>query len=211
MTTSLVLARLAADARACRVCVENPIGDRLPHDPNPLFQVSSTARLCIAGQAAGTRAHGSSLPFDDRSGDRLRTWLGIDRDQFYDTEKVAILPMGFCFPGLDSGGSDRPPRKECAPLWRSRFLEAMTQLELVLVIGQYAQAWHLGTDRKATLTETVRNWRRYLTPDRSPPVLPLPHPSWRNNAWLKRNSWFEADLLPVLRTRVRELISNGNI
>ncbi|MEZ2219315.1 uracil-DNA glycosylase family protein [Rhizobium sp. RCC_161_2] len=194
----------------CRVCRDAPIrgeADRLPHEPRPVAVLSATARILIAGQAPGLRVHESGLPFNDASGDRLRQWLGVDRDSFYNPDHFAIVPMGFCFPGYDAAGSDLPPRKECAPLWRQRTLEAMPQIELVLAIGQYAQAWHLGVARMASMTETVSEWRRYLLTNRSPAILPLPHPSWRNSGWLKRNPWFEAELLPVLQERVKILVS----
>ncbi|QND50253.1 uracil-DNA glycosylase family protein [Rhizobium lusitanum] len=195
---------------ACRICRDTPArGEayRLPHEPRPVAVLSATARILIAGQAPGLRVHESGLPFNDASGDRLRQWLGVDRDSFYNPDHFAIVPMGFCFPGYDAAGSDLPPRKECAPLWRQKVLDAMPQVELVLAIGQYAQAWHLGAARMASMTETVSEWRRYLLTNRSPAVLPLPHPSWRNSGWLKRNPWFEAELLPVLQERVRILVS----
>ncbi|MEM9634757.1 MAG: uracil-DNA glycosylase family protein [Pseudomonadota bacterium] len=199
---------LADDVRTCRVCVETPEKSPLPHDPRPVLQVSSTARICICGQAPGTRVHRSGRPFTDPSGDRLRDWMGIGEDIFYDAARLAIVPMGFCFPGLDAKGGDLPPRIECKRIWHDRIFEAMPQIELILVIGQYAQAYHLGPKRKKSLTETVINWRQYFedTPsDGCPVVLPLPHPSWRNNAWLKKNPWFETDLLPVLRREVARL------
>ena len=172
---------------------------------------SPTARLLIAGQAPGTRVHASGAPFTDASGDRLRDWMGIGRDIFYDPARVAIAPMGFCFPGLDARGSDRPPRKECAPAWRDELMASMGQVELVLAIGLHAQKWHLGALRRENLTETVRDWRRILTEtsrrNDMPAVLPMPHPSWRNTGWLKRHPFFEAELLPELRRRVHELIA----
>jgi uracil-DNA glycosylase len=198
---------LRREIAACRICVEQPRGKPLPHEPNPILRVSQKARLCIAGQAAGTLAHASSKPFDDPSGVRLRDWMGIAPDEFYDPDKLAIVPMGFCFPGLDARGSDLPPRRECAPHWRARIFAAMPQIELLLVIGQYAQAWHLGPLRKKTLTETVGNWRDILAETQAPKVLPLPHPSWRNNAWIKRNQWFTEELLPVLRDEVARLVN----
>jgi uracil-DNA glycosylase len=191
----------------CRLCVEQPLGKPLPHEPNPIVHLSPTARLCIAGQAAGTLAHASSKPFNDPSGVRLRDWMGITPDRFYDRSRLAIVPMGLCFPGLDARGSDLPPRRECAPRWRPDIFAAMPQVELLLAIGQYAQAWHLGSLRERNLTETVANWRGILKATDRPKVLPLPHPSWRNNAWIKRNPWFEADLLPVLRAEVARLMA----
>lgn len=192
---------VAARIRACRVCRDTPKGAVLPHDPNPVLQVSPKARLCIAGQAPGTRVHASGIPFTDPSGDRLRDWLGVDKDTFYDPEKVAIVPMGFCFPGLDAKGGDKPPRKECTPLWRRAVFERLPRLDLVLLVGGYAQKWHLGERAQARLTDTVARWRDY-----GPQFLPLPHPSWRNNAWIKANPWFEAEVLPHLRGRVRTLL-----
>ncbi len=198
---------LIDDIRRCRVCVDEPRhGGPLPHEPNPVFQVSNRARLCIAGQAPGTQAHQKSRPFDDPSGVRLRQWLDMSEDQFYDPTNLAIIPMGFCFPGLDAKGGDLPPRRECAPEWRQALFDRLPSIELVLVIGQYAQAWHLGDDRSRTLTETVRNWRALWDRPARPRVLPLPHPSWRNNAWLKKNPWFDAEVLPVLRREVKRLI-----
>lgn len=202
--------QLRADIAACRVCRDTPArgaDDRLPHEPRPVAVISETARVLIAGQAPGLRVHESGLPFNDASGNRLRDWLGVSREQFYDPEKFAIVPMGFCFPGYDASGSDLPPRRECAPLWRQRVMEAIPQVELVLAIGHYAQRWHLGDRSGATMTETVRNWRVHLGVNSGPAVLPLPHPSWRNTSWLKKNPWFEDDVLPVLRARITSLIS----
>eukprot|EP00913_Durusdinium_trenchii_P008250 g7747.t1 len=179
---------------ACRICRERPLGGpgrELPHEPRPVVVISSTARLLIAGQAPGLRVHESGLPFNDASGNRLRDWMGVTRDEFYDASRIAIVPMGFCFPGYDARGSDLPPRRECAPAWRSRVMAAMPQIETVLVIGQYAAAWHLGARRRPSTTETVRNWRDYFMVNQGPRILPLPHPSWRNSGWLKRNPWFE--------------------
>ncbi len=199
---------LLQDLRACRLCRDTPLrGGPLPHEPRPVLQASATARLCIAGQAPGTRVHASGRPFTDPSGVRLRQWLGLDEELFYDERRIAILPMGHCFPGLDAKGGDLPPRRECAPAWRARLFEAMPQIELVLAIGQYAQAWHLGEDARSSLTETVADWRAILASPRRPRILPLPHPSWRNSGWLKRNLWFEAELLPVLRQEVARLVS----
>ena len=200
------LRKLEARIKDCRLCVDNPSGKPLPHDPRPVAWPSAVARICIAGQAPGLRVHESGIPFDDRSGDRLREWLGVDRDTFYDREKFAIVPMGFCFPGYDAKGGDLPPRKECAQHWHGDIFEAMPQVELLLVIGQYAQAFHLGKLRKKTLTETVAHWSDIVAETAAPVCLPLPHPSWRNTGWLKRNPWFEAELLPELRKRVSGLL-----
>lgn len=195
--------------RACRVCRDAPLGKPLGHAPNPVVVASATAPVLIAGQAPGTRVHASGIPFNDPSGDRLRNWLGVDRDTFYDPARFAIAPMGFCYPGQDARGADKPPRRECAPLWRAGLMERMPQLRLILAIGQYAQAWHLGPRRHARLTDTVADWRRYFGETEGPRILPLPHPSWRNTAWLHRNPWFEADLLPVLRHEIAMLISSA--
>jgi uracil-DNA glycosylase len=193
--------------RACRLCREAPRhGAALAHEPRPIIQGSATARLCIASQAPGTRAHAAGKSFFDPSGVRLRAWLGVDEATFYDERRVAIVPMGSCFPGHDAKGGDLPPRRECAEMWRPAIFKAMPQLELVIVIGQYAQAWHLGEDFKDGLTATVRRWREILDSARRPRVLPLPHPSWRNNGWLRNNPWFEAELLPVLRREVRAIL-----
>jgi uracil-DNA glycosylase len=146
------------------------------------------------------------MPFTDASGDRLRGWLGVTGDEFYDTTKFAIVPMGFCFPGQDAKGGDLPPRPECAPAWRHRLMELMPQLELVLTIGIYAQSWHMGDMRRGSLTETVMGWREIFAASARPLVLPLPHPSWRNTGWLKKNPWFEMELLPFLRAEVRARI-----
>ncbi|MBX9930519.1 MAG: uracil-DNA glycosylase family protein [Methylobacterium sp.] len=188
--------------RACRIYRDAPhYGAPLPQEPRPIVQGTAMARLCIASQAPGTRAHRSGIPFQDPSGIRLRDWLGLDEADFYDPDRVAILPMGACFPGLDAKGGDRPPRRECAPRWRAELLAGLPDLDLILVIGQYAQAWHLGP-MLGGLTATVRAWRQILSQPRRPRVLPLPHPSWRNNGWLKANPWFAAELLPALKAEV---------
>jgi len=208
MKKSEDLESLVKDVRACRACLENPLKTPLPHEPRPVLQVSPTAKICVCGQAPGTRVHQSGRPFTDPSGDRLRGWLGIGPDVFYDAERMAIVPMGFCFPGLDTKGGDLPPRPECRKIWHDRLFAAMPQVELVLAIGQYAQAYHLGAGRRKTLTETVVGWKDYFHAEPAegkPAVLPLPHPSWRNNAWLKKNLWFEDELLPVLRREVARL------
>lgn len=187
---------LVARARACRVCEAH-----LPLGPRPVLRVSATARLLIVGQAPGTRVHATGLPWNDRSGDRLRGWLAVDRDTFYDVARIAILPIGMCYPGVDKHGGDRPPRPECAPLWHPPLRAALPRIDLMLLVGSYAQAFYLRERRGASMTETVQRFAEYL-----PQFLPLPHPSWRNTGWLKRHPWFVADLLPVLRARVHALL-----
>ena len=187
-------AELLTSVRECRICEEF-----LPLGPRPIVQLDPQATILIAGQAPGRRVHESGVPFDDPSGDRLRDWLGLSRDDFYDTAKVAILPMGFCYPGTGKSG-DLPPRPECEQAWRRKLLAQLPRIRLTLVIGQYAHKWHLPQTRK-NLTETVRAWQDY-----APSVFPLPHPSPRNNRWLKKNPWFAESLLPSLREAVEEAI-----
>ena len=189
---------LLAAVRACTLCAA-----QLPAGPRPVLQAGASARILIAGQAPGRKVHASGVPFDDASGERLRQWMGIDRQTFYDPQQIAILPMGFCYPGTGKSG-DLPPRRECAPQWRARLLQAMPQIELTLVIGQYAMAWHLPDVATNNLTETVRAWRKHW-----PAVLPLPHPSPRNNIWLKANPWFALEVVPAVQARVRSLVSPG--
>lgn len=186
------LAAVLAEARACRVCADLPLG------PRPVVRASATSRVLIVGQAPGTRVHETGLPFNDPSGERLRAWMGVGRDAFYDEARFAIIPMGLCYPGRDVQGGDKPPRSECAPLWHPRLLAALPDIRLTLLVGSYAQKRYLGADAKRTLTETVRAWR-----DHAPAYLPLPHPSWRNTGWLKRNPWFEAEVVPELRRRLK--------
>lgn len=200
------LETLVEQIRACRLCRDRPLGAPLPHEPRPVVTASRRARILVAGQAPGTRVHESGLPFDDRSGDRLRDWLGVSREVFHDPGRFAVIPMGFCFPGQDARGGDLPPRRECAPAWRARLLAAMPQIELVLVVGQYAQAWHMQRLRAPSLTETVRNWKAIFAAGDGPHHLPLPHPSWRNTAWMKKNPWFERDLLPFLKKEIQKRI-----
>jgi uracil-DNA glycosylase len=183
---------LLSEIRACRVCAH-----ALPHEPRPVVWVHPNARILIAGQAPGRRVHETGIPWNDPSGDRLRGWLELDRDAFYDKRNIAVAAMGFCFPGTVAG-ADLPPRRECAPLWRPVLLPLMKKIRLTLLVGSYAQRYHLGAAVKRTLGETVRAWREYPHC-----VMPLPHPSWRNSAWLKRNPWFETELVPELRQRVR--------
>ncbi len=200
------LERVLAAIRACRHCVEAPQGKPLPHEPRPVLRASSTARLAVCSQAPGTKVHVSGTPFTDRSGDRLREWMGVTAQEFYDEARLAIVPMGFCFPGQDANGGDLPPRRECAKLWHGNLFAALPQLELVLAVGSYAQEWHLGEAAGTSLQETMLGWRQHLKRKRRPRVLPLPHPSWRNNGWLRDNPWFESELLPVLRREVRRLL-----
>lgn len=203
--TELRLHRLIREVEACRICIDTPDGAPLPHEPRPVLRPSATARLCICSQAPGVRVHASGKPFTDPSGDRLRAWMGVTPEEFYDQTRVAIVPMGFCFPGHDRHGGDLPPRKECARAWHARLFALMPQLELVLLVGSYAQRWHLDPG-KASMTEIVRGWRARLGTAETPRRVALPHPSWRNNAWLSANPWFERDLLPELRRDVRRLL-----
>ncbi len=202
------LAALAKDIRACRLCRDAPrYGAPLPHEPRPVFQVSTSARLCIAGQAPGVRVHASGRPYTDPSGVRLRSWLGIGEEIFYDPAIVAVVAMGFCFPGLDGKGGDLPPRRECAELWREQMFALLPNLELILLVGQYAQRWHLGAKvASKSLSETVADWRDVYGSQDRPRLVPMPHPSWRNNAWLTRNPWFETELLPVVRAEVARIV-----
>ncbi|MGB6769977.1 MAG: uracil-DNA glycosylase family protein [Methyloceanibacter sp.] len=200
------LDRLLCNIRACRTCVESPEGKPLPHEPRPVLRVSPTARIAVCSQAPGTRVHASGIPFTDSSGDRLRDWMGVGPREFYDESRLAIIPMGFCFPGQDAKGADLPPRVECAKTWHRSLFARLPQLELVLSVGSYSQRWHLGDEAGNSLQATMLDWRKHLRRTTRPRILPLPHPSWRNNAWLKRNPWFEVELLPVLRSEVRKLL-----
>ena len=204
MGTVPALERLLAEIRDCRVCRDVPdAAARLPHEPRPVLRMSASATICICGQAPGTRVHASGVPFTDPSGDRLRDWMGVDADTFYDASRIAIVPMGFCFPGLDAKGGDLPPRKECARLWRERVFSSLPNLKLMLLVGQYAHAWHLGAERKRSLTETVSEWRSYADSADAIVRIPLPHPSWRNNGWLKKNPWFAEQVLPFLKSEIQ--------
>ncbi|MDA1101037.1 MAG: uracil-DNA glycosylase family protein [Proteobacteria bacterium] len=190
------LEQLLSQIRKCRLCEKH-----LPLGPRPVLRAKATARLLIIGQAPGTRVHASGIPWDDPSGDRLRLWLGIDTTAFYDPDRVAIVPMGFCYPGRLPQGGDRPPRPECAPTWHPALLAELPAIELTVLAGAYAQAHVLGAKRAGNVTETVRAWRRY-----APGYMPLPHPSWRTKGWQKRNPWFEEDVLPELRRQVLALL-----
>lgn len=199
MKTSSKLDAVLAEARACRVCEAH-----LPLGPRPVLRASPSARLLIVGQAPGTKVHATGIPWNDASGDRLRDWLGLEREAFYDERRIAIVPMGLCYPGRDAAGGDRPPRPECAPLWHGRVRALMPKIGLTLLVGSYAQKFYLRPrGRGLTMTETVRDWRSCL-----PDFLPTPHPSWRTTGWLKRNPWFEAELVPDLRRRVKRLLAD---
>jgi len=196
MSVPELLSDLLDEVRACRICeAELPLG------PRPVVRAAASARLMIIGQAPGTRVHESGVPWDDKSGDRLREWLDVDKAAFYDETRIAIVPMGFCYPGRQDKGGDNPPRPECAPAWHERLLAALPNIELTLLVGTYAQAFYLANRRKKTMTETVRAWQDYL-----PAFLPTPHPSWRTTFWLKKNPWFESDILPDLRRRAARFL-----
>ncbi len=188
------LSHLLTEVRQCRICeTQLPLGAR------PVLQCAASARILIAGQAPGSKVHASGIPFDDPSGERLREWMGIDQGIFYDASRIAILPMGFCYPGSGKSG-DLPPRRECEPAWRAQLLGKMKHIQLTLVLGRYAQSYHFPS-HNGSLTELVKNWREHW-----PALLPLPHPSPRNNRWLKQNPWFETELLPCLKTRVKDIL-----
>lgn len=195
---STELHKFVGEIHACQLCASD-----MQRAPKPILQVSDTAKILIAGQAPGNLAMESGRPFTDPSGDRLRDWLQIDESTFYDPSKVAIVPMGFCFPGYDKNGGDIPPMKRCAQTWHKPLFERLPQIELKVLIGGYAQRWHIGDQMEKTLTATVQKWRGFLEQG----VIVTPHPSWRNNAWIKRNPWFEIELLPELRKRVQALLS----
>lgn len=195
---AMSLEAVLSDIAACRACA----GD-LPHEPRPVVRVFAETRLLICGQAPGNRVHHSGLPFTDPSGDRLRKWMGVDYDTFYADRRLGVAAMAFCFPGTNPKGGDFPPPKRCAQLWRPTLLSRLPKVELTLLVGGYAQAWALGDRAKASMTETVAAWREY-----GPSLLPMPHPSWRNTAWLKRNPWFEDEVAPYLRLRVADILSS---
>jgi len=190
------LPHLLERVRACRLCAEH-----LPLGPWPVVRAQTSARLLIIGQAPGTKVHETGIPWNDPSGDRLRDWLNLDPDTFYDETRIAIVPTGFCYPGRDVRGGDLPPRPECAPAWHAEILAHLSNVELTLLVGMHAQAFYLGPRRKKTLTETVRAWHEY-----GPALVPTPQPSWRTTGWARRNPWFEAELVPELRRRVADLM-----
>jgi len=189
---------LADHIRACRLCAPRFAATATAHQPRPVPWFAPGARVLVAGQAPGLRVHESGRPFTDASGDRLRDWMGVDAATFYDRSRIAIVPMAFCFPGYDAKGSDLPPPRICAETWRARVMAALPELRMMLLVGGHAQKWHLGPGR---VTDTVRNWR-----DHAPAIFPLPHPSWRNTGWLKKNPWFAAELLPELRAALAEAL-----
>ncbi|MEO0400917.1 MAG: uracil-DNA glycosylase family protein [Pseudomonadota bacterium] len=191
---------LTEDIRACTICADRFAATETGHSPRPVVWFRPGARILVVGQAPGARVHESGRPFTDPSGDRLRGWLGLDEATFYDRDRLAIVPMAFCFPGYDAKGSDRPPPKICAQTWRAQVMSHVGDVPLVLLIGGYAQTWHLGT--KTNVTDTVAAWR-----DHAPRAFPLPHPSWRNTGWIKKNPWFEAEVLPALRARVKDVLA----
>ena len=197
MTAPSGLAAVLAEARACRLCE-----GRLALGPRPVLRAQASARLLIVGQAPGSRVHASGVPFDDPSGDRLRAWMGIDRDTFYDHGRIAILPMGLCYPGRDAHGGDLPPIAECAPIWHPRVRAELPAIALTLLVGGYAQRAYLGAACGNSVGETVAAWRRHL-----PRFLPTPHPSWRTRAWAAKRPWFESELVPALRARVAAILA----
>ena len=193
-----IFVQLLHDVHQCTLCQ-----DFLPHGVNPVLQISPSAKVIIAGQAPGLKVHMSGKPFDDRSGERLRAWLGIDAETFYNDKIFAILPMAFCYPGKGKSG-DLPPRAECAIKWREKILKQLTQVELIIVIGGYAQQWHMPNTKEKNLTETVKNWQHYYR-NTDPAIIPIPHPSPRNNIWLKKNPWFEKDVVPSLQAHIAKI------
>jgi len=202
MPPPLPEADLPARIAACRRCADRFAATATAHAPRPAVWFRPGARLLVAGQAPGARVHASGVPFDDASGDRLRAWMGVDRATFHDRDRVAIVPMAFCFPGTDARGADLPPPAPCAATWRAAVLETLGPVRLTLLVGGHAQRWHLGAAARGGVTAMVADWRAH-----APAVLPLPHPSWRNTGWLRRNPWFETEVLPVLRARVAEVLA----
>ena len=197
-TADDALGDLLAEVRGCRLCAEH-----LPLGPKPVLRAAASARVMIVGQAPGTRVHETGMPWNDASGRRLRQWLDLDDDTFYDQRRIAIIPAGLCYPGANPKGGDAPPRPECAPRWHPPLRSALENVELTLLVGQYAQSVYLGARRRTTMTETVRNYTDYL-----PEFLPTPHPSWRTTHWLKKNPWFEAELVPEMRRHVHALLGD---
>ncbi len=203
ITTGDALDAVQAEIRACRLCADRFAATQTAHDPRPVTWFRSTARILIAGQAPGMQVHQVGKPFFDRSGDRLRDWLGMDADTFYDLSRVATVPMAFCFPGYNAAGSDLPPPPQCAKTWHRPVLDGFGDVKLTILVGGHAQKFHMGAAAKGGVTRTVAAWR-----DVAPDVFPLPHPSWRNTAWLRKNPWFETELIPVLQARVKEVLDD---
>ncbi|MBC58755.1 MAG: uracil-DNA glycosylase [Confluentimicrobium sp.] len=195
------LTALAAELAACTLCAPRFAATATGHSPRPVPWFRSGARIVVAGQAPGMRVHKAGRPFFDPSGDRLRDWMGITAEQFYDRDRLSVLPMAFCFPGYDAKGADLPPPPVCAATWHDRITAGLGDVALTLLVGGYAQRYFLGADAKGGVTRTVQGWRAH-----APRVFPLPHPSWRNTGWLKKNPWFAAEVLPALRTRVKEVM-----
>lgn len=193
----MTLKALLEEIAACRACAPE-----LPHEPRPVVMVARQTKILICGQAPGRRVHESGRPFTDASGDRLRDWMGVDSETFYSDPRIGVAAMAFCFPGTSPAGGDYPPPRRCAELWRMRLLEELPKVELALLVGSYAQDWTLGPRAKRSMTETVMAWREYL-----PDAVPLPHPSWRNTGWLRRNPWFEAEVVPYLRGRIAAILA----
>ncbi|MDJ0994962.1 MAG: uracil-DNA glycosylase family protein [Dinoroseobacter sp.] len=194
--------KLVSEIQSCQICTDRFAATKTAHQPRPVVWFDQGARILIAGQAPGMRVHEAGKPFADPSGDRLREWMGVDTETFYDQSRIAIVPMAFCFPGYDAKGSDLPPPPICAKTWRAQVVDMLNEVRLTLLIGGYAQKWHLGATARGGVTQTVSAWR-----DLAPDVIPLPHPSWRNTGWLKKNPWFAAELLPALRARVAQELS----
>jgi uracil-DNA glycosylase len=192
----VLLTKTLKEVRACEICAGS-----LPLGPRPVVSAHRSAKIIIIGQAPGTKVHETGIPWDDPSGDRLRDWLQVDKNIFYDEKKIAIMPMGFCYPGKVEKGGDKPPRPECAPAWHAKLLGGLPEIELTLLVGMYAQKYYLAERNKQTLTETVRQWQEYGSA-----IIPTPHPSWRTTGWLKKNLFFEAELLPTLRSKVAALL-----
>ncbi|MCZ2159053.1 uracil-DNA glycosylase family protein [Bartonella sp. 220] len=200
---------LEKEIYSCRACIQHPhYLPPLPHEPKPVVYLSDRASIAIAGQAPGLRVHETSIPFNDRSGGRLRNWLNVTKEEFYNRSHFAIVPMGFCFPGYDQNKSDLPPRRECREIWHEKIFRAMPQIKLVIAIGSYAQKWHITKLRHKTVSATVSDWKNILSirQPRGYHVMPLPHPSWRNTYWLQKNSWFNEELIVYLQSLIREFL-----
>ncbi|WP_336294688.1 uracil-DNA glycosylase family protein [Bartonella sp. CB169] len=208
-SSSNQIIRLEKKIYSCRVCIQQPrYFPPLPHEPKPVVYLSDTALIAIAGQAPGMRVHESSIPFNDDSGQRLRNWLNVTKEEFYNRSLFAIVPMGFCFPGYNQNKSDLPPRRECCEIWHEKVFQSMPQIKLVLAIGSYAQKWHIAELKYKTVSETVSDWKNILSirQPRGYNVMPLPHPSWRNTSWLQKRPWFKDELIVCLRKLIRKFL-----